>query len=134
MSALLLTHRTKERGARALYDAPDDAIAAGRRARFAGPVVNTKIVLEVTELAVGATMVAQRGSTGRDRGMEHGFDRFDQSLRALVRRARAAGNSRCPPFRREAGAMHRLADINVSKAGDDPLVGQRRLERRLLPF
>ena len=38
----------------ALHDAADETVASTRRARLAGSVVNTEIMLEVTELAVGA--------------------------------------------------------------------------------
>src|SRR3954454_9989428 len=55
---LALAHWTKKRRAPGLHDALDDPAALRRRAVFAFAVVNPKIVLKQSKLAVGLLMVA----------------------------------------------------------------------------
>src|SRR5262249_53025805 len=129
---LALAHRAKERRPAGLDHAPDGAIAARRRAAFAGAVVDAEIVLEIAELAVGAAMIAQRGAAGGDRVREHGLDGMDQPLRAFVRRPGLGRDRGRAPLGREPRAVERLADVNVAEPGHDLLVRQRGLERGLL--
>src|SRR5919108_6543622 len=110
-SGLALTDRAEERRSAGLHHPPDRAIAARRRAGFPGAIIDAEIVLEVTELAIGAAVVAQRRAAGRDRLREHGLDGIDQSMRALVRHTGLARDRRRAPLGREPCAVKRLADI-----------------------
>src|SRR5262249_56670067 len=111
---LLLTHRAEERRAAGLHHAPDGAVAARRGARLALAVVDTEVVLEVSELAVGAAVIAQRGAAGLDCRLEHGLDGIDQRLRALVGGARSRRDRGGPPLGRKPGAVERLADVDIA--------------------
>jgi hypothetical protein len=57
-SSLALAHRAEKRRSAGLDHAADGALAARRRAAFAGAVVDAEIVLEIAELAVGAAVIA----------------------------------------------------------------------------
>ena len=52
----------------------------GRGQRQAFPVVDRESMLEITEFAVGAAMVAQGRAPGLDRLLEHGADGFGQRM------------------------------------------------------
>src|SRR5262245_31154991 len=134
LSGLALTDWAEERRSAGLRHPPDCAIAARRRTGFPGAIIDAEIVLEITELTIGAAGVAQRRAAGRDRLREHGLDGIDQLLRALVRCTGLARDGRRAPLGREPCAVKRLADIDIPEPGDDPLVRQRRLERGLLAF
>src|SRR6266550_521829 len=134
LSGLALADWAEERRSAALHHPPDDAIAARRRAGFPGTIIDAEIVLEIAKPAVGAAVVAQRRAAGRDRLREHRLDGIDQPLRALVRRTGLGRDRRRAPLGREPCAVERLADIDITEPGHDPLVRQRRLERGLLAF
>src|SRR5690606_12716092 len=63
-SQLFLTGRAEERGAPALDDALDRAVASGRCAGMAFAVVDVEGVLEIAERSVGLAIVAQRRAAG----------------------------------------------------------------------
>src|SRR5690606_15954363 len=65
-SQLFLTGRAEERGAPALDDALDRAVASGRRAGMACAAVDGAGVREIAERAVGLARVAQRRAAGGD--------------------------------------------------------------------
>ena len=89
-------------------------------------------MLEQPELAVGPAVIAQRGAAGLDRVLEHGLDGIDEFFRAFGRRARLDRDRGRPPPGRKPRPVQRLADINVAETGDDLLIQERGLERRLL--
>src|SRR6266566_305194 len=120
-----LAHRTKERGAAVLGNAPHDAGAAAGRTAAALAVVDAEFVLKAPELAVGAAMVAQRGAAGRNGILEHGLDRRDQPFGVRRGRAIARRQRRGPALRREPRAVERLADVDVAEPGHDLLVEKR---------
>src|SRR5437764_877661 len=127
-----LAYRTKERGAAVLIDAPDGARAAAGRAAAALAVVDAKFVLKAPELAVGTPMVAQRGAAGRNRVLEHLFDRRDQAFGMGRGRRGARRQRRGFSPRRKPGAVERLAHIDVAESGHHLLVEQRGFESRRL--
>src|ERR1700745_1877822 len=94
---LLLAFRAPEGGAPVLSEAPDDPAAAGRAACFAFAVVDLEGMLEIAELAIGLAMVAQRLAGRLDRLVQHLVDRFDQSLRTIVRLAFSRCDRSCLP-------------------------------------
>ena len=97
------------------------------RARLALAVINPEIVLEVSEGAIGAPMITQRGSTGLDRIHEHGLDGFDQPFGALVRSAVSVGDCRRLTPGRKLRAEQGFADIDIPESRHDPLITERRL-------
>src|ERR1700691_4857502 len=109
ISALLL--RAIECRAAGLDDAahPFGAVAAG--AGLALAAVDRPAVLEIAKLAIGLHIVAQRGAAGFDRLVEHRADRRDQPFGPTT--ADRPGE----PSRRQARAIERLADIDVTEPG-----------------
>jgi len=102
------------------------------RARLALAVINPEIVLEISEGAIGAPMIAQRGSTGLDRIHQHGLDGFDQPFGPLVRSAVPGGDCRGLTLGRKTRAEQGFADIDIAKSCHNTLIAERRLQRRLL--
>src|SRR5262245_35003628 len=107
-------------------------MATRRGARLALAVIDTEVVLEISELAVGAAVIAQRGAAGLDRRLEHGLDGIDQRLRAPVGKTRSRRDRGGPPPGREPRAVECLADVYIAEPGDDLLIRQRGLQRGLL--
>src|SRR4029078_10095021 len=126
---LSLTVWTVEGRAAALDDAADGAAAAFLSTGFSLPAIHFERMLEASEPAVGADVVAQRGAAGLDRIGEHGLHRLDQRLDRLRRLAGLGGERAGKPHRRDSGAKQRLAGIDVADAGDQPLIDERRLDR-----
>src|SRR5438105_949595 len=126
----LLAHGTKKRGAAVLGDAPHDTATAAGRAAAALAVVDAETVLKAAELAVGAAVIAQRGAAGRNRVLQHRLDGSNEPLGIGRRRAGARRQRRGPAPRRQAGAVERLANVNVAETGHDLLVEQRGRETR----
>jgi hypothetical protein len=60
LAKLLLTYRTIKGRAPVLHDAPDGAPAARGSAGLAFPIVDAKVMLEHSEIAVGQSMIPQR--------------------------------------------------------------------------
>ena len=79
---LFLTRRAEERRSSALHDPPDRSAAARGRTGVARAVVGAEAVLESAEIAVGVTVVAQRGAAGRDRLLQHRLDGRRKPVRA----------------------------------------------------
>ncbi len=102
-------------------------MAARFETELAGPVVDLEAVLEITELAIGAGMVAQGGAAGLQRLFQNRADGLRE--RAGAARRERAGEA----ARRQPGPEQGLADIDIAEARNDLLVEQRRLERGLAP-
>ncbi len=102
-------------------------MAARLAAELAGAVVDLEAVLKITELAIGAGMVAQGGAAGLQRLFQNRADGLGERARA-ARRERAGEAAR-----RQAGPEQGLADIDIAEARNDLLVEQRGLERGLAP-
>src|SRR5262249_61669749 len=67
----LLAHGTKKRGTAILRHPPRDAGADARRAAAAFAIIDPELVLEASEFAVGAAVIAQRGPARPDPILEH---------------------------------------------------------------
>lgn len=106
-----------------MHDPADHAAAAGIGAGRARPVIDAEGVLEIAERTILMAIIAQGRAARRDGLGEHIADRGDKA--GNLRLSERAGRS----FRRDPGAVQRLADIDIAKAGDDPLIEQRRLYR-----
>src|SRR5258705_9437603 len=119
-SSSVLAVRAVEGRAAALDDAPDRSTAA---ARLTFAVIDRKTLRKITELAVGAGEILEGRAARRDRLGEHRVDCRDQPLQPLERNRPASA------ARMDAGAIERLADIDVAEAGDDSLVEQQQLDR-----
>src|SRR5215467_2331873 len=128
----LLAGRAVERRASALHESPHGAGASRRHAALAFAVIDAEVMLEVAELTIGLTVVAQRRAAGLDRILKHRADRADQLLGALVGRARAGRDCRRQAFWRQARLVQRLAHIDVAEPCHYLLVRQRGLEAGLL--
>ena len=102
------------------------------RAALAFAVVDRELMLEQPELAVGALVIAQRRAAGRDRILEHVADPRHQRKRAFVGRPGARRDGGGAPLGRQPRAPQRLADVDVAEPRHHPLIGERRLEARLL--
>src|SRR5258708_1176176 len=102
---LFLAHRTEIRRTPALHDPLHRAVAARRNARFALAVVNAKMVLEISELAIGLAVIAQRRAAGLDGVIEHCLDGVDQRRRARMGRAGPRRDGRSAALRRNARPM-----------------------------
>ncbi len=76
-------------------------------------------MLEIAQLSTGLTVIAQRGSAGLNRLVQHLPD--DRHKRADAGRGYLTGLA----FRREARAVKDFADVDIAKARDDALVEQR---------
>jgi len=85
-------------------------------------------MLEIAEFAVGPRIVAQGRTAGGDRIGQHVPDGANEALRTL-----RAGDARGRAVRRNAGAVERLADIDVAEARDHALIEQRCLDRGTAP-
>src|SRR6185295_19105126 len=109
-------------GRAATLDKPPDRPAAAAWPTLA--IIGREGLGEVAELAVGAGEILDRGAAGRDRFVEYVADRRNQPLEP-PQRDRAPG-----PLGMDAGAVQRLAHVNVANPGDDPLVEQQQLDRR----
>src|SRR5438270_2033316 len=118
----MLAPRTVE-GRPAALDNPRDSSAAWARLPFA--IVNREGLGEITKLAVGRREIAQGRAAGCDRFAEDALDSINQPAEPLERN----GSSR--PLRVNAGAVQSFADIDVAKAGNDPLIEQQELDRRI---
>lgn len=105
----------------ALDDAPDSAATS---AEVAFTIVDRKARREIAELSVWLRIIAKRGAARLDGFGYHLADRLDQPAESVGRQLPRR------PLRMDSGAVKRLARIDVAKAGDDPLVEQKRLDRR----
>src|SRR5262245_51650300 len=74
-AGLLLTHWAEERGTSALHDAADRTGAARRHTLLTFAVVDAEVMLEVSELARGLAVVAQRRAALLDGIVEYRLDR-----------------------------------------------------------
>ena len=90
----LLAFRTPEGGASILGKSPHKSLATCGLAFFAFAIVDLKRVLEITELAGGLAMIAQRRAAGRDGLVEHRVNSRDQTLRMIGRLTLFAGQRR----------------------------------------
>src|SRR5271166_6071719 len=117
---LLLADRAIEGRTAGLRDPGDRPAAARPRAGRAFAVIDRKGVLEISERAVGLTVIAQGRAAGRDRFLEDGVDRSRQSGGGAGRTAAGVGQNARPARGIEAGAKKRLADVDVAEAGDAP--------------
>jgi hypothetical protein len=81
-----LALRTPERRASVLREPPHDAAAAGAFAFLALAVIDLKRVLEITELAGGLAVIAERRAASLDRLIEHSLKRIKPA--PLVRGSR----------------------------------------------
>ena len=126
----LLARRTRKRRTPALDDAGDRPVAAAARAGGAFAVVDGEGMLEIAELAVGLTVVAQRRAAGFDGFLQHVADRRGQRARCGGRPALGVGEQRSGSGRADARAVQRLADIDVAQSGDALLVEQRGFDWR----
>ena len=133
-SPLALTGWTIKGGASSLDGAAYGSSAAFSGARLALAVISLEAMLKAAEPAVGALVVAQRRAAGLDGIRQHGLDGGDQSFRFFGGLARFRGQRAGALQRRNAGAMQRLAGVDVAEAGDQFLVEQRRLDRGGLAF
>ena len=79
LPALFLAPGTIEGRPAGLREAADRSATAAPQAAEALAVVDGKLMLEITEIAVRLSMVAQRRASGLDRFLEHGADGFGQS-------------------------------------------------------
>src|SRR6185369_2382855 len=109
-------------GRAATLDEPPDRPAAAARPTLA--IIDREGLGEVAELAVGAGEILERRAAGRDRFVEHVADRRNQPLEP-PQRDRAPG-----PLGMDAGAVQRLAHVDVAAPGHDPLAEQQQLYRR----
>src|SRR5205085_8518032 len=109
-----------------LHDPAHRAAANAARTGIAFMAIDCPAVLEIPELSVGLDVIAQRGPAGFDRLGQDRANPNDQPLRTPpADRGREAS-------RRDARAEERLANIDVSEPGDDPLIEQRGFDRRHL--
>ena len=118
-----LAQGTVERGAPGLGAAADRPVAARPPAPLA---------LAVVDAEAPATIIRIAGAF--DRLRQHLLDRRHQAPRHRTRRAGRSRDHRRAPERRQAGAVQRLHDVDVAEAGDDALIEQRCLDRRLRPW
>src|SRR5262245_56397552 len=118
---LPLADRTEERRAPALDDTLDRAAAPAPRAPPAFLVVDTKTVFSIHAVAVGNRLPQQL------------LDRFHEIVRFRPRLARSCRERRGPAPWRQARTVQRLDDVDIAETGDDPLIGERRLERGRAP-
>ena len=96
-------------------------------AELALAVVNGEAMLEIPEFAVGLRVIAQRRAAGGDGIVQNIANGHDQTLGPSPRYA-----GRFAPWR-HAGPPQRLRHIDIAESGDDPLIEQRRLDRRRPP-
>src|SRR6478672_5830200 len=122
---LALACGAKERRTAALNDAPDLAPAI---ARLPFAVVHSEPLGEIAEFTVGTGEIAERGSTGCDRLGKNVVDSRHQPFQPRERYLSACSRRMNPR------PVERLADVDVAKARDDPLVQQQRLDRRIAAF
>ena len=108
-----------------LHYAGDGCAAA--RARFAFAAVDRERVLEVAELAVRLAVVAERRPAGVDGVEQHCAHGGGEGLGLARRHVRRQAQ------RRDARPPERLGEIDVAEPGHQPLVAQRRLDRRAPP-
>src|SRR5690606_9082355 len=117
--------------AAALHDAGDRSGATGLAAGLALAVIDREGMLEIAERSVGMHIVAQRRAAGLDRVGDDRADRRCKPFGALAhlaaRRCDRAGRA---PWR-QAGAPQRFRHIYIAEAGNQRLVEESRLERRL---
>jgi len=125
-SDLALASRTKKRRAAGLHDAANLGTASVG-ARFAFAVIDSEAMLEIPQFAVGLNIIAQRRPTGGNGVVENRANGHHQPLGTAPWNA-----GRLAP-RRHAGPPKRLRHIDIAEASDDPLVEQRRLDRRRPP-
>ena len=83
-------------------------------------------MLEIAELTVGLDVIAQRRTSRRNGLGQNRPDRRNQALRPSP--ADRAGE----PTRRQPRPEQCLTDVDITEAGNDPLIEQRRFDRRQL--
>ena len=127
---LLLAPGTIEGRPAGLREAGDRSAAAAPRAAETFAVVDGKPMLEITEIAVRLSMVAQRRASGLDRLFEHGADGLCQRAGGARRISRRVGEDAGRTQGRKPGAKKRFAHVYIAEAGDPLLVEQGALERR----
>lgn len=120
----MLAARAIEGRSPALHDSPDPGAA---RAVPALAIIDQEALGEIAELAVGTSIIAKRRSTGLDGFADHLPDGADQPIDARQRQSPARAS------RTDSGAVKRLADVDIAKAGNDPLVEEKRLDRSSPP-
>jgi hypothetical protein len=119
-ASLLLALRAPEGAAPAL-DKTRDRAAAGAWIAFAP--IDSPGAGEIAELAAGLGVVADRRAAGLDR---FGEDVLDRRHQPAERGSRDLAGFLVGP---DMGAVERLADIDVTEPGDDPLVEQQHFHR-----
>ena len=118
-----LAARAVEGRASRLHDTGHCPRAALPLAGFAFPAVDTERVLEIAQFPIRLPVVAQRRTARLDRFGQHVPDDRNKPLRARLRQpARLAA-------RVDPRAEKHLADVDVAKPGDQPLIQKRRLDR-----
>ena len=118
-----LAGRTIERRAAGLGAPLNAAAASARPARLVLAVVDAEPVGAVRRIALPL-----------DRLEQDLLDLLRQSMRWRARLAGRGGQDRRGTHRRQPRSMQRFDHVDVAEAGDDTLIEQRRLERRLLPL
>jgi hypothetical protein len=101
-----------------LYNSFDAATAVATGTGVTLVAVYCPAVLEISELAVGLHVVAQRGTTGLDSLGQHRPDAGDEPIRAPLadRGGQTPGRNTC--------TKQRLADVDVAQSGNDSLIAQ----------
>src|SRR5580704_10224858 len=131
MGFLALADWAIEGGAAGLRLAADQAWAVASGTGLALAVVDGEIVLEIAELAIGADVIPQRRAAGSDCRLEDRPDRLGKPVGTGERFSFSVGERARRPVRRQTGMPERLTDIDVAQAGNQALVHQYRLQRRL---
>ena len=103
-------------------------VQSGRRTWCVDTIIDAKPVLEVAERSVRLAVVAQRGAARCDRLLEDGADLRCQAISPRGRTTVGARERRRGAARREAGAVQRLAHVDIAEAGDPRLVEKRGLQ------
>lgn len=91
-------------------------------------VIDAEGVLEIAELAIGRGEILQRGATSLDGFSDDGIDFSGQAFRAGL------ADAGSDPARGDSGPKQGLADIDIAEPGNEFLVQQRGLDRRLFPL
>ena len=89
-------------------------------------------MLEITERAVGLTMIAERRASRCDGFRQHVTDGLHQSFRGFRGSAACLDRLARRPVRRQAGAVQRLAYVYIAQPRDQLLVKKGRLQGRFL--
>ena len=126
-----LAARTIKSRTTGLDDPLDRSVAARRRARRALTIIDAKTMLEITQRAIRLSVIAQGGAAGGKRLLQYGLYRCWQARERRCRLSIRAHKRCAGAFRRDAGAIERLTNINIAQPRDQPLIEQQGFHRRL---